>query len=60
MICPQVFWAFLLDMVLFYAWQLSYMEKAPAGFKYTPYFGLVGWLLTGGTKADGRKPNEAG
>lgn len=108
-----MFWAFWLDMALFYAFQLSFMQvsegavtrlavgrveglhaaqagncldthmhlaalrviqtctccvqapnqwtpcpgflhtllqAAPAQYKYVPYFGMVGWLLAGGTK----------
>jgi hypothetical protein len=48
----QVFWAFMLDMVLFYIWQLSFLQAAPAQYKYLPYFGLAGWLIAGGTAAD--------
>lgn len=48
----QVFWAFMLDLVMFYIWQLSFMQAAPAKFRYVPYFGLAGWLISGGTKQD--------
>jgi hypothetical protein len=26
------------------------LQAAPAQYKYTPFFGMVGWLLAGGTK----------
>lgn len=45
----RVFWAFFLDMGLFYVWQLSFMRAAPA-YKWVPYFGLAAWLLAGGTR----------
>ncbi|WIA22631.1 hypothetical protein OEZ86_009610 [Tetradesmus obliquus] len=48
----RVFWAFMLDMGLFYIWQLSFLQAAPAQYKYVPYFGLAGWLIAGGTAAD--------
>jgi hypothetical protein len=48
----QVFWAFMLDMGLFYIWQLSFLQAAPAQYKYLPYFGLAGWLIAGGTSPE--------
>jgi hypothetical protein len=51
--CPvQVFWAFWFDMVLFYVFQLTLMQAAPAQYKYVPFFGMTGWLLAGGTKSE--------
>lgn len=38
-------------MVLFYHFQLTLLQAAPAKFKYLPFFGMVGWLLVGGTKS---------
>jgi len=48
----QVFWAFWFDMVLFYIFQLTLMQAAPAQFKFVPFFGLAGWLMAGGTEQD--------
>jgi hypothetical protein len=48
----QVFWAFWFDMVLFTMFQASMLQVAPAVFRLTPFFGLAGWLLAGGTKQD--------
>ncbi len=45
-----MFWAFWLDMVLFYAFQLTLLQAAPAAFRFVPFFGLAGWLLAGGTQ----------
>jgi ketosteroid isomerase-like protein len=43
----RVFWAFCLDAVLYYVWQYWILSdlKAPSWQKFTPFFGMVGFLL---------------
>lgn len=55
----QVFWAFLVDMALFYTWQLAFLEAAPARFRLVPFFGLAGWLLNGGTQPEQGSSNSS-
>jgi hypothetical protein len=43
-----VFWAFLLDIGLFYVWQLMLLEGAPARYKLVPFWGLAAYLIAGG------------
>jgi hypothetical protein len=50
-----VFWAFWLDMVFFYTFQLTLLQAAPAVNRFVPYFGLAGWLMAGGTKSQQAK-----
>eukprot|EP00775_Hariotina_reticulata_P009058 gene9058-9229_t len=46
----RVFWAFWLDMVFFYTFQLTLLQAAAPVYRFVPYFGLAGWLMAGGTK----------
>jgi len=46
----QVFWAFWLDMVFFYTFQLAFLQAAPPVYRFLPFYGLAGWLIAGGTK----------
>jgi hypothetical protein len=55
----QVFWAFWFDMVLFYIFQLTLMQSAPAQYRLVPYFGMVGWLLAGGTKEESNSSSSS-
>lgn len=45
----RVFFAFVLDAVLYSIWQAVLMQDAPAKFKFVPFFGLAGYLLTSRT-----------
>lgn len=56
----QVFWAFWFDMVLFYTFQLTFLQAAPAQYKYVPFFGLAGWLMAGGTRPEEVDNGDAG
>ena len=49
----RVFFAFVLDAVLYSVWQAVLMQEAPAKFRFVPFFGLAGYLLT--SKTDSRK-----
>jgi len=60
--CPavlpcQVFWAFWLDMVFFYTFQVTFLQAAPAANRLCPDFGLAAWLIAGGAK--GTSPSAA-
>lgn len=44
----RAFFAFILDAGLYSVWQAVILVdlKAAALFRYTPFFGMAGWLLT--------------
>lgn len=46
----RVFWAFCLDMLLYYVWQAWLLGDAgtkASWHRWVPFFGMVGWLLSG-------------
>jgi hypothetical protein len=43
-----VFFAFVLDAGLYAVWQAIMMARAPARYRFTPFFGLAAYLITGG------------
>jgi len=43
----RVFFAFVVDSVLYSVWQAWLLENAPPSLRYLPFYGMAVWLMTG-------------
>ncbi len=51
----RVFFAFVLDAVLYSVFQAALLKHAPSFYRFTPFVGLVAWLINPQTVSQERE-----